>query len=224
MDKIYLTTNDNEILFLDCTRLEDSNILVSRNNVNDITDVDVQIRNLSILLFNRGINEIILADDVVFSGSVLRTIIKSFSKYKIKVVGIRCAVSTFSSYIKFNEELSLGLKCGYLLGCNVLDQICERDFYFGIAQSGISVIGKDGLIYKSPYFKPFGKPVKRASIPKDFEKYFSKGCINRSIELWNEIERISSKIFYVDDLPEMIVNTNKNEEVIKTLKKGINKI
>ena len=44
-------------------------------------------------------------------------------------------------------------------------------------------------IVKAPYFLPFGNPIERASIPKEYEKYFSNSCINRSILLWQEIER-----------------------------------
>lgn len=103
---------------------------------------------------------------------------------------------------------------------DVIDQICERDFYFGIAGSGISV--QTGTkITKSPYFLPFGKPVERASIPKEYEQYFSNTCIARSITLWEEIERLSNKKILIKDLPEQITNTNPNDEVIKVLKKGL---
>ena len=103
---------------------------------------------------------------------------------------------------------------------NVIDQICERDFYFGIAGSGISVRTSTNIV-KAPYFLPFGNPIKRASIPVDSATYFSNSCITRSILLWQEIERLSSKKLYIKDLPEEIQNTNQEEEIIKTLKKGL---
>ena len=121
----------------------------------------------------------------------------------------------------FNNELELGLRCGFLLEDSVIDQICERDFYFGIGQSGISVVDSDNLIYKAPYFKPFGNPIERASIPEEFEKDFSTQCIRRNILLWKEMEKLSGNTFYIKDLPERIFNTDENEEVVKTLKKGI---
>lgn len=102
----------------------------------------------------------------------------------------------------------------------VIDQICERDFYFGIAGSGISV--KTGTeIVKAPYFLPFGNPVDRASIPKEYATYFSNSCINRSILLWQEIEKLSKKEILIKDLPEQIQNTQQEETIIKTLKKGL---
>ena len=221
LDKIYVTPDNQNILFLDCTRLDGSGLLVSRNNADDFCSVNSQVRNISNLLKANNLEKIVLADDVVFSGSVLTTIINLFKKYGVEVVGIRSAVSTIMSYDKFNKKLPLGIKCGFLLGDNVIDQICERDFYFGIVQSGISVIGDDNSIYKAPYFKPFGNPIERASIPKEYETEFSNGCLERSIELWDEIERLSDKTFFVRDLPERIINANENDEVIKVLKKGV---
>ena len=54
----------------------------------------------------------------------------------------------------------------------------------------------------------------------EYEKYFSEGCINRSLYLWQEIERLSGKNIYMRDLPEKINYTNNDDLVIKVLKKG----
>ena len=220
LDKIYLNEDEENVIFLDCTRLNGSNKLVSRNNSNDFSSVDEQVKKISEKLKVMGLNQIILVDDVVFSGSVLSSVIELFKNNGISVIGIRSAVATTNSFKRFNNELGLGLKCKYLLGEEVIDQICERDFYFGIPQSGISIL-EDGIIYKAPYFRPFGNPVERASIPKEYENYFSKGCLKRSIWLWNEIEKLSDKSFYISDLPEVIFNTNSDEKIVKVLKKGV---
>lgn len=163
---------------------------------------------------------IILADDVVFSGSVLRSIIQLFKEYNITVVGISTCIARKEAYDYFNSTLKYGIKTGYLMDKGVIDQICERDFYFGIAGSGISV-QTGTTIAKAPYFLPFGKPVERASIPKEYEKFFSNTCISRSISLWQEIERLSKRKIFIKELPEYIQNTSPNDEVIKVLKKGL---
>ena len=108
-----------------------------------------------------------------------------------------------------------------MLGKNVIDQICERDFYFGIAQSGISVKTDSGKIFKAPYFKPYGNPVERASIPKEFEIIFSKNCLLRSMFLWKCIEERSGRKFYIKDMPEEIINTNKEDRIVNVLRKGL---
>ena len=175
---------------------------------------------MSNLLKNINQKEIILADDVVFSGSVLRSIIQLFKENNIEVIGISTAIARKDSYDYFNSNLKLGINCGYLMEKEVIDQICERDFYFGIAGSGISV-NTGTQIVKAPYFLPFGNPVDRASIPKEYATYFSNSCINRSILLWQEIEKLSKKEILIKDLPEQIQNTQQEETIIKTLKKGL---
>ena len=113
------------------------------------------------------------------------------------------------------------MRCGCILGRDVIDLVCERDFYFGIAQSGISIRSNDGKILKSPYFKPFGNPKERASIPKEHENFFSNGCLIRSMFLWKCIEDNSKRKILIRDLPEEIINTKKDERVINVLRRGV---
>lgn len=195
--------------------------MVSRKSPNSIGSVKEQIQKISKSLKLNGKKEIILVDDVVFSGNVLRSLIDVFKQEGINVIGIRTALSTEESYKYFNQNLEKGLKCGGLMGEEVIDQICERDFYFGIVQSGISTLTGDGKILKSPYFRPFGKPMERASIPEKYEKFFSNGCLLRSMYLWKCIEENSKKEIYIKDMPEEIVNTRKEDRVIDVLRKGL---
>ena len=69
LDKIYISPDDNNIYFLDCTRVNGSNELIARNS----ESVEEQIENISKNLTSK---KIILADDVIFTGSVLKKIIK----------------------------------------------------------------------------------------------------------------------------------------------------
>lgn len=218
LDRIYLDIDNENIYFLDCTRLNGSNELVSRISPNERENVSENIKRLSFFFRSKGINEIVLADDVVFSGNVLRNIINEFKKNGINVIGIRSCISTNESYNYFNSNLPLGLKSGYLLEDSVIDQICQRDFYFGILGSGVLKEYSDGL-YKAPYFYPFGDCVERASIPKEFEKNFSDGCLRRSELLWEEIERLSNRKIYLKELLESIYNTDINNTVIGEIQK-----
>ncbi len=223
LDKIYTQIDYTNTYFLDCTRMDNSKKLVSRMNPNDSNSVGRQIQELSNLLKEKNIQEIIILDDVVFTGSVLRTIINEFNNNGIKVIGIRAGISSTEGYNYFNNNLPLGLKCGYLMSTQVIDQICERDFYFGIAGSGISILqGKE--IVKSPYFRPFGKPVERSSVPSNEELKFSLSCLKRSLLLWQEIERLNKRRIQISELPEKIIYTDEKENIVKTLKKGMNKI
>ena len=58
--------------------MDNSKELVSRRQPNNKYLVDEQINKLSYLFRRLGIKEIVIADDVVFSGTVLRSIINKF--------------------------------------------------------------------------------------------------------------------------------------------------
>jgi len=215
LDKIFVQPDEKNIYFLDCTRINNSNEIVGRKNQN----IDKQIENLAKVLPNK----IILMDDVIFSGNVIRYIIERFYIKRIEVVSVYSSICSNNAYSYFNTKLKYGVKTNYLMMYDVIDQVCERDFYYGIAGSGI-MISINNNLYKMPYFKPFGKPYERASIPNAYEKYFSYGCLNRSIYLWDEIDMKLGRNTLNYELPEKIVNVNEYEEVVKTLKKEIRRL
>lgn len=216
MDKIYISPDEENIFFLDCTRVNKTNKIISRKR----ESLDEQIKRLGTIF--RG-KEIIIADDVVFSGTVLKTIINMLEQYDVKVVGIITSITSREGYDKFNEKLKYGLKSNFIMDNDVIDQVCERDFYFGIAGSGIMVEKEDGYL-KAPYFYPYVSPNERASIPKEVEKEYSIGCLERSILLWEDIDKQREKCTLIKELPEEIIYTEKDEEVVKTLKKEIRRI
>ena len=86
------------------------------------------------------------------------------------------------------------------------------------------MINNNGRLFKAPYFKPYGNPNERASIPLEYEKTFSKGCLERSAYLWEEIDKIRNGETIIGELPEEIIYTNKEDGVVKTLKKEMKRI
>lgn len=215
MDKIYISPDEENIFFLDCTRVNGTNKIISRKR----ESLDEQIKRIGTIF--RG-KEIIIADDVVFSGTVLKTIINMLEQYDVKVVGIITSITSREGYDNFNKKLKYGLKANFIMD-NVIDQVCERDFYFGIAGSGIMIEKEDSYL-KAPYFYPYVSPNERASIPVEAEKEYSIGCLERSILLWEDIDKQRGKSTLIKELPEEIIYTEKDEEVVKTLKKEIRRI
>ena len=199
LDKIYISPDDNNIYFLDCTRVNGSNDLIARNS----ESVEEQIENIS-------------------NNLTSKKIIGMFKKYNIEVVGVVSSICTEDAFNYFNEKLDGGVKTNYILENKVIDQVCERDFYFGIAGSGILIKTDEGFS-KAPYFKPFGDPCERASIPREYETYFSNGCSERSLYLWENIDKNKGGYSLISELPEKIINTSKDDYVVKTLRKVVNK-
>lgn len=216
LDKIYIKPDEENIYFLDCTRISGTNEIVSRKS----ESLNLQFERLGKVLKNK---KIILADDVVFSGSVLKNIINRFNNLGIETVEIIASICSNDAYNFFNNNLKYGIRVNYLMSDDVIDQICERDFYFGIAGSGIMIKNNERLL-KAPYFKPYGNPNERASIPLEYEKFFSYGCLERSVYLWEEIDKIRNIETTIDELPEAIINTNKEDGVVKTLKREMKRI
>lgn len=216
LDKIYIEPDENNIFFLDCTRVNGTNEIISRKS----ESLDSQIRRIASVLPKK---EIILADDVVFSGSVLKNIISRFQSLDIKVLCVISSISSYEGYEYFSKNLKYGIRTNFVMSDDVVDQICERDFYFGIVGSGIMIRTDDGM-YKAPYFKPYGNPNERASIPLEYVDKFSRGCLERSIYLWEEIDKLRLLKTKIIELPEKIIGTKGNEEVVKTLKKEIKRI
>ena len=216
LDKIYIEPDEQNIYFLDCTRVNGSNEIISRKK----EPLDIQIKRI---VSNLPSKKIIIADDVVFSGSVLKNIINRFKLYGVEVVGVIASISSYDGYEYFKNNLKFGIKSCYRMSGDVLDQICERDFYFGIAGSGIMISTSDGM-YKAPYFRPYGNPKERASIPLEYVDYFSKGCLDRSLCLWNGIDKLRKIKSKISELPEKIIYTNSNDEIVKTLKKEFKRI
>lgn len=121
LDKIYLESDEKNIYFLDCTRVNGTNEIIFRKS----EPLDSQIKRISNALPSK---KIILADDVVFSGSVLRNIIKRFSDYGIQVVGVIASICSYEWYEYFNKSLKFGIRTKFLMSNDVIVQICERDF------------------------------------------------------------------------------------------------
>lgn len=215
LDKIYIDVDDNNICFLDCTRVNGTNKIISRSK----EDIDTQLNKI----INRFCGKkILIADDVVFSGNVLKFIIDKLIEGGVDVIGIISSISTRYGYEYF-KYLKYGLRTNYIMENDVIDQICERDFYFGIAGSGI-MIEDNGSYYKAPYFKPFGNPNERASIPIEYVDSFSRGCLERSIKLWEEMEKLKEEEIFAWSLPEEIIGVNSDDNVVKKLVKEMKNI
>ena len=119
------------------------------------------------------------------------------------------------------ENKGIDVKSAFYI-TNVLDEVCERDFYFGIAQSGQNVLQQNGVVVKKPYFSPFGNAEDSASVPTEKVTEFSKECLGCSYELWSDIQNNSGRVVTSQDLPEKIFNTpNQQFEVLPFLQQSI---
>lgn len=151
-------------------------------------------------LKKHGINEVVLVDDVVFSGSLTSRIISILSHMGIKVPFVCAGVGIGEGVNKLKES-------GCKVFCvrdydDVIDEVCERDFFPGVPLSGRRIVGNGN--FGAPYILPFGRPQQWASIPQEHEKEFSLFCIHQTICLFEEIEKSSNRIVRCSDLERKV--------------------
>lgn len=166
------------------------------------------IDNQVIDLLAQGLREIVLVDDVLFSGGVWE-IIEKLLDMGIRVKKFICGISIGDGKKRLEKQ---GIKVSSVVHYEeVIDEVCHRDFYAGVPYSGRTVVDGSGRNIGAPYFYPFGKPVEWASIPENRAKEFSDFCLRQSIELWKHIERLYGKsisCFQIDRLPIGAPNDN----------------
>ena len=133
--------------------------------------------------------EIVLVDDVVFTGELLERIIHCLSRVDIQVPLVCTGIGIAEGIRRINQS-KREVRCVRKFE-EVIDEICERDFYPGVPLSGRLLVGDENI--GTPYLLPFGNPGKWASIPSRWQATFSKFCIQQTIQLFEEIERRSKK-------------------------------
>lgn len=175
-----------------CRTVDDSNTdagLYARSGAPRLhTQLDV--------LRHAGVSAVSIVDDVIFSGGFLLRILGLFNKVGIKVVTVYTGIAIGEGMSKIWSE-------GYRVKCvrffpEVIDEICERDFFPGVPLSGRTRCG-DGNI-GVPYILPFGLMEKWASVPKEYEVAVSRRCIELTTLLFREIGRVSGRAVRCTDL------------------------
>ena len=154
-----------------------------------------------------GLREVVIVDDVVFTGALLERIIDLLSRIKIRVPLI-CAGVGIADGIKRINDTKREVRCVRTY-VEVIDQVCERDFYPGVPLSGRLLIGDENI--GIPYLLPFGNPGKWASIPKKWQKPFSRFCISQTIKLFRKVGRASQRKVCCSDLERKVFSLPMNE-------------
>lgn len=122
------------------------------------------------VLKKSGIREVCLYDDVIFSGVLAERIIRLLSILGINVLKFYSGIGIQEGIDKIENLFSIEVNCSHTYN-QVVDEVCERDFYLGIPYSGRSLIGGDN--FGLSYILPFGKPGTWASIPNEYHDFFN---------------------------------------------------
>lgn len=148
-----------------------------------------------------GLREVVVVDDVVFTGALLERIVDLLSRIHIRVPLICAGVGIAEGINRINgTKREIRCVCTY---DEVVDEVCERDFYPGVPFSGRLLVGGDNI--GIPYLLPFGKPESWASIPSEHVTDFSRFCLHQTKTLFDEVERHSGKPVLCRNLGRKVV-------------------
>jgi len=164
--------------------------------------------------------DIALADDVIFSGGTISTIIDNLDTSGVRVKQAIASVIINGGYETLQER---GVSVQYeRIYDDVIDEVCMRDFIAGIPDGGRNVI--DGSTRKSaPYIWPFGDAEKWASLPPSSLSAFSKVALEISCDFWEEMDRLNGCKIGTEVLSKPIVawpETASISDGVKAVLKG----
>ena len=175
LDQVYTFCGSS----LDLTRLVDQNGeeagYGSRNG--DALSLPEKVRNLARNIVG---GELVLVDDVMFSGAMYAHLIDLFRENGVRVPRVYAGVA-----------IGEGIRRMKTIDCEVfavrtydevIDEVCERDFMPGAPFSGRAVAGCRNV--GMPYLLPFGRPTAWASIPDANARSFSSLFLRLSAEMY----------------------------------------
>lgn len=152
-----------------------------------------QLRSLS------GLKEVVLVDDVVYSGSLVDRVIRCLSYYGVRVPLVCAGIGISEGLRRINSEREIRCVRTYE---EVIDEVCERDFFPGVPYCGRLLIGHSNV--GVPYILPFGNPRSWASIPEESTVPLSKKCIELTRRLFEEIESCSNRPILCSNLDRTV--------------------
>lgn len=166
-----------------------------------------------------AVKPVVLIDDVIFGGDTNLQIADAMRR-------VNRPVAQMISGITIGEGGDKIRKTGVRIDsvreyADVVDEVCERDFFAGVPLSGKVMRLPGGFVASVPYMEPFaaeGKMRGYASIGPDKVRQFSEFCLDQSARLWEGVEQASGKKVPTADLPKPIIGLVASASVAESLR------
>lgn len=226
LDKIY-TRNARNLFEMEVTRMVGEDLEFLDNASRIAKTIEEQIEDLATLIAPEN-RKITLVDDVIFTGENLVSLIKKFRNAGICVSGVISGISVEAGTEKILNEFDDVSIFSVIHYKDIVDEICERDFYVGIPLSG-RLVGhrKNGVVVPIspetgvPYLLPFADEqhaVSWSSVPEEHIRDWSRFCLEQSLKLWEEIEILSEKKVFCSDLERNPVSFGNEGSLVEKIR------
>lgn len=133
------------------------------------------------LILPQGVSSVGIYDDGMFSGDTMANLIRKITFLR----DISLRIKVLLNFSWQNEVVGVPIDSYYQGGC--FDWIDERDFYYGMKNSGAS-INPGGKVSGVPYISSPEMVSKKASIPESKSKNFCIDMIRINKKVWELID------------------------------------
>lgn len=151
----------------------------------DAPSLDEQFRRIK----EAGHDEVVLVDDWVFTGALVQMVMSALSSQGVRVPCVIAGMVTGDALAHLRPS-GVGVRSLYVFK-ELVDGVCERDFFPGVPLSGRLAAGPTHT--RVPYILPFHPTGSWASIPGENRFAFSECCLRHTMRLFEAIEQSSSR-------------------------------
>ncbi len=186
LDRAYTDGMHNLAGYIDATRAVDPDYNdIPLSNRPGTPHLEAQIKEFR----TSEIAPVTVMEDVVFSGGTILKLNELLTEAGRPIRSVIAGVA-IQKGVKALEDAGIAVEHVRFYP-EVEDEVCQRDFLACMPYSGRTIVdGQD--VWSAPYFWPFGDPEVWASIKgEDRIRAFSRFCLGRSLDLWDEVSNIS---------------------------------
>lgn len=218
LDRAYVNDQTpNVIGYVDLTRLVDENQeKIGLGGRDGKTTIEEEVGKHSI---EGLVQPVTLIDDVIFGGDTNVVIAEALERVGRPVPEMIAGVTIREGGDKLR---AMGVKLRSVKEYKkVVDEVCERDFFAGVPYSGKTMKMPNGSVTSVPYFEPFARSDKLkgyTSIGSDKAKSFSEFCLDQSIHLWEEVERVNGRPIPAKDVPRPLYGIPDKMSIVDGLR------
>jgi len=219
LDRAYIPAVDSENLafYVDSSRQVDNFLnskgLGTRSSQNQ--ELQKQFFGISKII---GDTEVVIFDDVAFGGDTILQLAELAKNAGIRIARLDFGIATSEALEKIGTA---GYKSkSYRTYSDLIDEVCERDFFVGSPLSGRTIQTSEGT-KGIPYLKPFGKPDEWGSIPENESNDFSYFCLSVASAFWSESQGMNRNEITVSKLEKPPIGLDLQKPIVKEIYRSI---